>query len=367
VSRRPVDPARRCIPYDEWPAADRRLWTAAFAPSAWFDQQPPQLSTATVKKYRDGYGRWLGFLAHIGELDAQAAPGERVTPERAGRFLALMRQLGNGDYTIVGRFTELRQALQLIAPDGDWRWLTSPGGTSLRSCLPMAKLEFPIPHSQLLFDWGLDLMRQATAMGAPARRRVKLRDGLLIAIAAARGLRLRSLLELRLGVNIFRSGEEWFIALRERDEKTSDPIGYPLPAALTPWIERYVAREREELRRGNATDAFWIGWKGRPLRDRGLEKRFRWRSGKEFDKPFGPHRFRHAVGTTAPQEIPESPGLAMALLGLSADVYDEHYNRADSARAATRFHEAIRRERDATRRRRTKERGIGETIQEDET
>lgn len=56
MSRGPVDPARRCLPYDEWPAEDRRLWTAAFTPSAWFDRQPPQLSTATVKKYRDGYG-----------------------------------------------------------------------------------------------------------------------------------------------------------------------------------------------------------------------------------------------------------------------------------------------------------------------
>jgi site-specific recombinase XerC len=367
VSRRPVDPARRCVPYDEWPAGDRRLWTAAFAPSAWFDQQPPQLSTATVTKYRDGYGRWLGFLAHIGELDAQAAPGERVTPDRAGRFLALMRQLGNRDCTIVGRFAELRAVLQLIASDRDWRWLTSPGGTALRSCFELAKRDFLVPHSQQLFEWGIQLMQEATAASGPARRQVMLRDGLLIAIAAARGLRLRSLLGLRLGTNILKLGEEWFIALRESDEKTEDPIAYPLPAELTPWIERYVAKEREELRRGNATDAFWIGWAGRPLTIRGLEKRVRWWSAKEFDKPFGPHRFRHAVGTTAPQEVPESPGLAMALLGLSADVYDEHYNRADSARAAARFHETIRREREARRRRGTTERRTSQTSEESET
>jgi hypothetical protein len=79
---------------------------------------------------------------------------------------------------------------------------------------------------------------------------------------------------------------------------------------------------------------------------RGIDKRIRWWSAKRFGKAFGPHRFRHALGSSAATEDPAAPGLGAAVLGITGVVYQEHYNRAKNAAAAARVHDVVRRERE---------------------
>jgi hypothetical protein len=69
------------------------------------------------------------------------------------------------------------------------------------------------------------------------------------------------------------------------------------------------------------------------------------RSGREFAAPFATHRFRHAVGTYAPTDDPEHPGVATALLAISGAMHQKHYNRAQDHIAETRYNEALREER----------------------
>ena len=63
------------------------------------------------------------------------------------------------------------------------------------------------------------------------------------------------------------------------------------------------------------------------------------------DGEFGPHRFRHAIGTTVPFVDPTAPGVASALLGVGAKVHRQHYDRGERALAAGRFHKALERHR----------------------
>ncbi len=69
---------------------------------------------------------------------------------------------------------------------------------------------------------------------------------------------------------------------------------------------------------------------------------------KTFGKAFGPHRFRHAMGTTAPVVDPAHPGVAAAILGISGRMVEKHYNLARQEDVARKFHASLRKNRTAT-------------------
>ena len=119
MSKQLDDPARRCLPVAEWPEVDRAAWQRALlAARGPFreDGGGPSRSPASIRKYQGGYGRWLGFLAHIGDLAPSEIPAKRPTPARLDQYFDHLCRCGNADYTIVGRFAELRAALQMMTP-----------------------------------------------------------------------------------------------------------------------------------------------------------------------------------------------------------------------------------------------------------
>ena len=55
-------PERACMPIDQWPEADRRLWVAACAPGDILDEEVGARSEhapISNSKAAKGYGRWL--------------------------------------------------------------------------------------------------------------------------------------------------------------------------------------------------------------------------------------------------------------------------------------------------------------------
>lgn len=353
---RHTDPRRRCLPTSEWPEHDRRLWEAARDP--WqrrFGDQPRQVKRAERAwvKVAGGWGRYLSFLAQRGWLDPHEAPWERATHERLDAFFFELIELENADYTVTGRFAEVQTALQVFQPRGDHRWVTHPHGIAISDHLPMRKRELTLYAPLDLFLWGLELMEKAKDLSGPRRRQVQMRDGLLIAILAFRGLRLRSVLSLTLGKNILRDPESglWRVDLSPVDVKNERYINMCLPEILEPWLDRYVEVERQELLGGNQSDAFWINWGGKPLREKGLDKRIRWHSAKRFGQAetFGTHRFRHCIASALPMILPEHPGLAASILHISHGVLDKHYDRSSAVLAFRTYHAALAKELAATK------------------
>jgi site-specific recombinase XerD len=345
---------RLCLPAAAWPEGDRRLWLGALDPGGRrrfsVGPQAPQMPPGTRRKTEGGYGRWVSFLAASGRLDPAAAPGARVTEEAVAAWLDDLRAHGNADHTIVGRLEELKRAMAVLAPGQDFGWLTRPGGVPIRARLPMRRRALTVHHPRALFEWGLELVERARTLPGADRRRVMLRDGVMIMLLAARAPRLRSLAALRLGVNTHREAEGWRIDLGEADIKTGRALSYGLPAALEAALDRYVEVERAEMLGGKVEEALWINWDGRPLQTRGVEKRIRWWSEKRFGKgaSFGPHRFRHCVATAAPIADPEAPTIGASVLGITARTAKEAYDRGSRAAAATRFHAGLAEERART-------------------
>jgi hypothetical protein len=141
---------------------------------------------------------------------------------------------------------------------------------------------------------------------------------------------------------VLTEGNRTRLVFEELDIKTGRPLEYLVPHEMQGHIERYLAVERVELLNGATQDWFWVNRHGQRLGQRGLACSFRSRTGKEFPHAFGTHRFRHALGTTAPMADPGNPGVAAAILGISGAVHEAHYIRAGQTEAATLFADAIR-------------------------
>jgi len=349
---RHVEEERRILRPAEWPEVDRGLWEAAMAARAkplGGNAYARRLAEPTIDKAARGYGRWLGFLTLRGWLDELGPPSARVTPERLDAYFHLMLELGNADYTVVGRINDLVTALRIMEPRGDHFWILQPGGGSVQDFLAMERQRHRLHHPADLFLWSLDLMAEAREMVPLHRRGPQLRDGLLIAIEALRGMRLRSVLSLRLGDSIFRDPLDglWHLRLPPEDVKNHRYVEGALTRILAPWIDRYVEVERQEMLRGAVTDAFWVGFRGGALSESGLSSAVAARSEQRFGlgQGFRTHRFRHCLGSTLPLLVPEQPYLASQLLRISQATMQKHYDRSSEVLAFRQYHDALAAER----------------------
>jgi hypothetical protein len=86
-------------------------------------------------------------MMQSGLLDCTLTPGARVTKPLVGDYVATL-SASCAPYTVVCRLQELYDALRVLAPEVDWRWLAelwsdlvvapSPLSTSVFACAPRA-------------------------------------------------------------------------------------------------------------------------------------------------------------------------------------------------------------------------------------
>ena len=351
-----IGPARKVSPFsatkfEKWPITDRALWIAAMTPGDLLDDPSyaAKLVPDTVGTIIRCYGYWLSFLQSNDILDLGELPASRVTPQHVRTFLDSLRSRNLGNATILRRLFALRSALRIMQPDADMDWLASPGGRSLSSFFPTSRKPLTFIHSKVLYEWGWDLMREALSCSNPQRRQVQYRDGLLIALLAARAPRLSSIACLRLGKNVVRHHDEIRIAFEKEDMKNRKVVEYSVPPSLKPAFERYLAVERSEMMGGKDHEHCWVTRDGHSLQKASIRWIIRSRSKARFGREFGPHYFRHSMGTTGPMEDPTHPGVAASILNITGRVLQEHYTRAGEAEAAQRFLASLVKQREHTR------------------
>jgi len=168
-----------------------------------------------------------------------------------------MKAQGNRPFSILGRFTDLRMAMKVMAPDHDTTFILRPNGLTIRQMLNPHSRSVIVPDSGVLFEWGIATMEEAK-LDAPRRYGlVEFRDGLLIAMLASRGRRLRSMALLRLGHELAWRGDRYRIELHPDQVKTNKYDAFDLPERLTPYIKQYIENVRPALLDDKASDVFW--------------------------------------------------------------------------------------------------------------
>jgi integrase len=341
----PIGVERRCRPVDKWPQWDRQTWQAALQAGDLLEEGGCRAghSRYSNRAMEKGYGRWLTWLDSDSLLDAQVAPGDRITPDRV-RAYAKHLEGENASGTVIARLIELKVTADVMDPGRNWSWIYRLI-TSIRARgKPARPKRHRLVHSARLKDLGLDLMAQAENEVTTLRRFRVFRDGLMVALLASRQLRLRNLAGLILDRTLVQRGDGWWIQIPAAETKTRDPIEVPWPEMLVPHLQTYLADHRSGIAalRGSRSDALWLSMYGPPMTDNGIYDRIVARTHEGLGQPINPHLFRDCATTSIAIDDPKHVGIASRLLGhRDGSTAERYYNQARSVEASRRMQKSL--------------------------
>jgi len=182
------------------------------------------------------------------------------------------------------------------------------------------------------------------------------RDGLLIALAAAFAPRRRTLAAVRIGEQLKKIGDLWFLDIPREDVKTKRPLDYPISPQLSQRIDIYVGEIRPFIAGAKTHDYLWASARGRPMNGAIIYKVVRSRTQKAFGFAVNLHRFRAAAGTFWSVQDPENVRGVKDLLGHADFTTTERFYIMAQSRLAGR---ALARILDEVRNRRTRQKWPG--------
>jgi integrase/recombinase XerD len=302
------------------------------------------------KIIEDGYGRFLGWQKQIGDLELVTDPVSRVTPDSVSAFMRHMDESGLSSVSIGMQIGVLSSIVQAFAPDADWSWLRRKYWRQKHRAKPSHDKRTRCVPSAALYALGVDLMETA-ADGSrhvqPFFAASQYRDGLIIALMAARPLRIRNFQDIELQRTlVYRSGIYWLV-FDEDETKTGRPIDVEIPSQLTPYIDRYLAVHRNSLlcKRPNGTKptmAFWVSRSGQKMQEPAMRTNIKSRTTSAFGHAINPHLFRDCAATSFATDDPEHVRCIAPLLGhTTLATSDKHYNQATMLTAVRTFSATI--------------------------
>jgi integrase/recombinase XerD len=179
-------------------------------------------------------------------------------------------------------------------------------------------------------------------------RNVRYRDGLMMAILAARAFRRGNLAQMRVGRHITKVDGVYICTFGAAETKNGRELVEPLPAELTSYIDHYLAEVRPALLRGHASDAFWVSTYRAALSEQSIYTKICAATAEELGVKLSPHLFRDALATGIATDDPEHIRMASRLLG-HADprTTERHYIHAQAIAASRRYNGVVLPLRDA--------------------
>jgi integrase/recombinase XerD len=345
------DPARRPCPVEQWPSVDRLAWTAALKQGDRLRPGGPasQWAPRTRAIRAQGYGRWLAWLDRRGWLAPLVSPAERVTPEHVAAYIDDLLALGNTASTALCRIDELYNALRVIAPDADRRWLLDFTAQLRDESIPSPRKRAQLKHADELFNLGKTLMREAEAdQHRPVlKRSVQYRDGLMIALLATRPMRIGNFAGLRIDQHLIAEHAGYRLELPAAETKNRRRLDYDVPVALVADLTRYLTRYRRLLLTcgdrypAAASDALWISREGAAMFEGSIRDSIKERTLAAFGVAIPPHRFRDAAATDFVEKDPAHALAAASVLGNDPVTMMKHYNQSRGRAAHLRHHAGI--------------------------
>ena len=257
------------------------------------------------------------------------------------------------DTTIQMRLGGLARAMQALAPDKDWAWLYRLLTHVRLNTRNKKDKRHRMRSSRQLHDLGLGLMAEAASRSVlTSNLATRYRDGLMIALLAARPLRIRNLAALTIGVHLIDTSEGFILRLGAHEVKTHTDLEFPLPEDIVKPMRQYLGLYRPALLDGRKDRHLWITKDGNHMREGAIYTRVTRLTKKAFGVPVNPHLFRDCAVTSLAIEDPEHVHVAARILGhASIETTTRHYNQATSLSAGRALNKNIR----ALRKRRIKD------------
>lgn len=331
--------ARIYLPANDWPFPDQRAWEDAIRPGDILDGQGPATHwrPATRRTNMQHYGRWLGYLASIGALDPTAMPSDRVTPDRIRGFVAHIKER-IAPRTVVSTLVGLKVMIKAMAPEGSWRWLEDICNALNRTARPITDKRSRMRDTGEIVGTAVANMDRLLDGPLITRLdRVAFRDSLMLALLAARPLRLKNITALARGRNLFPVNKGWEIDIPGEETKTGQPSHFTVPELLVPYLEIYLERVRPTFLKGDTQEpnALWLGFQGQPLTDHSLYCRIIMITDRLLGHSINPHLLRDCAATTLSTKSPDDALTATALLGhRNFKTTERYYIRANQLEAS---------------------------------
>ena len=328
-----------------WPLSDQLAWQEALTDGDLFESSRPAARWAQTSRTSIAwsYGRWLGHLSHH-ELLNDEAPAERVTPSQVTVYIKELQESVRPQ-TVAGYLAHLYDAIRVMAPDRDWTWLKAIKTRLARGLKSDGRKAARVQDSARLFELGLSLMAEAMASGREdLGTAIMYRDGLMIALLAARPIRRRNLATIRIGKELQKVGDHWNLIFDAHQTKQSRYMEFPLPRKLTLYIGAYLRDYRKRLLGDKRHKYLWVSARGGVLCAGAIYERITKCTAAEFGNPINPHLFRDCVATTLARRDPEHVHVAVALLGhTDLRTTEKHYNQARMIDAVRQYQRELQR------------------------
>ncbi len=322
---------RLIVKLEDWPKADRDAWAAARRPGDVLEPGGPasHWSPGSMTWIVNAYGHWVGWLTRRGLLGKDAAALDAICRGHVAAYIADMRKV-NASSSVADRLQKLSLMAGAMAPERDWEWLCLIYRKLARVAVPARDKRSKLVSAELLYQFGVELMEEGERLFESDRLHgaIRYRDGLMIALLAARPiLRRKNLRDLRIGADLIKRGEHYWLQVGAADMKQREPVEVAIPQELTAYICRYTAEYRPYLFPRNrnskqpvtrdpaACSHLWASTWGKGMDARTIYGRFVRLTRTKFGKAVNPHLFRDAAATSIAVEDPKHVRYAMNVLG----------------------------------------------------
>lgn len=329
--------------FDRWPEGERDVWLAARDPQKRSRRQRvPRWSAASWDLAKSGYDDWLRHQGQLGDLAPDVAPDLRVTEEAVCTYVDAMIERGLSDHTIALNVEQLGNAMRVLAPDYDWRWLSRAAQSLRNGAVPAKDLRQRMRDPRETVQLAEEIIELARTQRFPLKAALLFRDGLLLALLSICALRRKNISELWLGRNLVRQGTSYKVHFAAEEMKGRRRFEFVVPERLVAPLEEYLNTHRPVLAQrykgGEPSQALFLTQFGTALSGGHVHYRATLRTRNAFGVGINPHTFRHMLATKLATTTPEAATDAMRALGhASPETTERFYNLATMETAAERF------------------------------
>ncbi len=287
------------------------------------------------------HGRYIAWIT-VTTRGVHLPPADRIQPAAITAFIEDLEKEGLSGMSIANYVRSIRAFAGAIAPDRDWQWLARKAFRLKARAVPRTDKRLRVVNSRHLFDLGLGLMDGSTSQPTESAAALQFRDGLMVALLAARPLRVGNFSCLDLNRTLMYRRPEYWLCFSEQETKTGRPINMPLPDQLHTRIEQFLRGPRKCLLQGRTqggpTAALWLSAKGKPLTPDQIRAIINGRTKAAFGHSVNPHLFRDCLATTLATDDPEHVLCAVPILGHTGfRMMEKHYNQATMGTATRKF------------------------------
>jgi site-specific recombinase XerD len=169
------------------------------------------------------------------------------------------------------------------------------------------------------------------------------RDGLMIALLAARPLRIENFATLQIGKHLRATSSGFLLDIPGEETKSGRPIETFVPEMLCPWLSIYLEEYRPNLLRGRQSSYLWVHNTGHSYQPGSLSQRISKLTARALGVAISPHLFRDCAATTIATDDPEHVLIIASILGhTTLKTAERHYNHAQGLEANRRIQATLK-------------------------